>query len=50
MFVSGAESAVPSDQNDKGSLIRAAARRSRPRMARVLAARIDRQWTSERVF
>jgi hypothetical protein len=50
MFVDGAASAVPSDPFDKGRLVREAARRSRPRMTRVLAARIDRQRASERVF
>jgi hypothetical protein len=50
MFVDGATSTAPSDAFDTGRLIRAAARRSRPRMARVLAARIDRQRASERVF
>ena len=50
MFVNGAASAVPWDRRSKGNLIRTAARRSRPRMARVVAARIDRQQASERVF
>ena len=50
MFVNGAISAVPRDPRAKGSLVRIAARRSRPRRASVLAARIDRQRASERVF
>jgi hypothetical protein len=50
IFVNGAASAVPCDPRAEGSLIRRAARRSRPRTARVLATRIDRQQASERVF
>jgi hypothetical protein len=50
MFVGGIASAAPSDLTSEERLIKAAARRSRPRMSRVLAARIDRQQASERVF
>jgi len=50
MFVGGAASAAPSDPAGEGRLIPAAARRSGPRTARVLAARIDRQSAGERVF
>jgi hypothetical protein len=50
IFVNGAASAVPCDPRAEGSLIRRAAQRSRPRTARVLATRIDRQQASERVF
>ena len=50
IFVDGAASAVPRDPRAEGSLIARAAQRSRPRTARILATRIDRQQASEQVF
>jgi hypothetical protein len=50
MFVDGTANIAPPVPSGAGRLICSAARRSRPRTECILAARIDRQQASERVF